>query len=87
MMPAKFVANGSAGLVTRTPAILDLFTEGESVECFASVDEARDKIRFYLGNESARQRVAANSYEAVINGGHTYLDRARQLITWVGEDA
>ncbi|GEM_PF-5833719 len=43
-------------LVTRTPAILELFTEGESVECFASVDEARDKIRFYLANESAWQR-------------------------------
>jgi len=74
-------------LVTRTPAILDLFTEGEDVECFASVEEARDKIRFYLKNELARQRVAARSYETVIHGGHTYVDRAGQIITWAEQDA
>jgi len=74
-------------LVTRTPAILDLFTEGEDVECFGSVEEARDKIRFYLKNESARQRVAARSYETVIHGGHTYVDRAKQLIGWLAEDS
>ena len=74
-------------LVTRTPAILDLFTEGENVECFDSAEEARDKINFYLRNEPARQRLAVNSYEAVVNGGHTYSDRARQLITWAEQDA
>jgi spore maturation protein CgeB len=74
-------------LVTRTPAILDLFREGENVECFASVEEAREKIRFYLGNEAARQRVAQRAYDAVVKGGHTYVDRAKQLIAWMAQDS
>lgn len=74
-------------LVTRTPAVLDVFTEGENIECFDSVEEARDKIRYYLANEDARCRIADASYKFVIEAGHTYQDRARQLIVWMREDA
>ncbi len=73
-------------LVTRTPAILNHFTEGETIECYGSVEEARDKIAHYLKNEAARRRVADASYRLVVEGGHTYADRARQLIAWAGED-
>ncbi|MBA2503862.1 MAG: glycosyltransferase [Pyrinomonadaceae bacterium] len=73
-------------LVTRTPAILSHFTEGETVECYGSIEEARDKIVFYLKNETARRRIADASYRFVVEGGHTYLDRARQLLQWAKED-
>lgn len=73
-------------LITRTPAVVDLFKEGETVECFDSAEEARDKVKFYLNNETARQRVADASYQYVIEGGHTYVDRARQLIVWAEQD-
>jgi hypothetical protein len=73
-------------LVTRTPAIVELFKEGENIECFGTVDEARDKIRFYLKNDSARQRIAEAGYRFVVNGPHTYVDRARQLLAWAVED-
>lgn len=73
-------------LVTRTPAVTEIFKEGETIECFDSAEEARDKLKFYLGNESARERVADASYRYVIEGGHTYVDRARQLIAWAEED-
>jgi len=73
-------------LVTRSPAVTDLFSEGENIECYSSEEEARDKIRFYLDNESARRRIADASYEFVVRRGHTYLDRAKQLITWAETD-
>ena len=73
-------------LVTRTPALLEHFTEGETIVSFDSVEEARDKIRFYLSHESERQRIADASYRLVIEGGHTYVDRARRLCEWVAED-
>lgn len=73
-------------LVTRTPAVIDLFQEGETIECFDSVEEAREKIRFYLKNETERQRIAEQSYRFVVNGGHTYVDRAKQLVEWARED-
>jgi spore maturation protein CgeB len=74
-------------MVTRTPALLEIFKEGETIECFDSVDEARDKIRYYLDHEKERRRIADAGYEHVVNGGHTYVDRTRQLIEWTIEDA
>jgi spore maturation protein CgeB len=73
-------------LVERSPAVLDLFCEGETIECFASVEEARDKIRYYLDHEAARQRIAQAGYRFVVEAGHTYVDRARQVLTWAIED-
>lgn len=73
-------------LVNRTPALIELFKEGETIECFDSVEEAREKISYYLAHEDARQRIADASYRFVIEGGHTYVDRARQLISWAEED-
>jgi len=73
-------------LVTRSPAVSQLFKEGENVECFESVEEAREKIGFYLKNETARQRLAERSYRFVVDHGHTYVDRAKQLLAWCVED-
>lgn len=74
-------------LSERSDAVLALFREGETIECFADVAEAQDKIKFYLAHEAARQRIAQAAYEFVTTQGHTYLDRARQLIDWWQADA
>jgi glycosyltransferase involved in cell wall biosynthesis len=79
-------ACGAFSLVTRTPAVVELFKEGETVECFDSVEEARDKIGYYLGHEEGRRRIAEAGYRFVVERGHTYLDRARQILTWAEED-
>lgn len=73
-------------LSTRTPALAEIFTEGENIECFDSVDEARDKINFYLKNDSARQAIADRAYQSVVHGGHTYVDRAGRILAWLAED-
>jgi spore maturation protein CgeB len=73
-------------LVDRTPAILDIFTEDTNIVCFDTVAEAREKIQYYANHESARQRIAQASYELVVSQGHTYLDRAQQIIAWARED-
>lgn len=38
-----------------------LFKEGESIECFSSIQELAEKIKFYLNNEKQRNYIAANS--------------------------
>jgi spore maturation protein CgeB len=73
-------------LVTRTPAVLEIFKDGETVECFDSIDEAKEKITYYLENEDKRRQVAEAAYELVVNRGHTYVDRARQLVEWAKSD-
>lgn len=42
-----------------------LFKEGESIECFSSVEELCDKIKFYLNNNVKREEIIANSYNNV----------------------
>ncbi|MFH1461371.1 MAG: glycosyltransferase [bacterium] len=38
-----------------------LFKEGESIECFSSIQELAEKIKFYLNNEKQRNYIAVNS--------------------------
>jgi hypothetical protein len=71
-------------LVERTAPVLDIFYEGETIECFGSVEEAREKIKRYTRDEAARRRIAQAAYECVVEGGHTYRDRARQILEMVG---
>ncbi|HET6262413.1 MAG TPA: glycosyltransferase, partial [Chloroflexia bacterium] len=73
-------------LVSRSSAVLEFFKEGTDIECFDSVEEARDKIRYYLGHESERLKIADAGFKLVTEGGHTYADRARQIMIWAVED-
>jgi spore maturation protein CgeB len=73
-------------LTTRSPAVLDLFVEGETIECFDGVEEARGKIRHYLEHPTDRERIAQAGYRLVVEGGHTYVDRARCLLEWSSQD-
>lgn len=40
-----------------------LFSEGESIECFASIEELINKIDFYLKNDEHRSRIAEHGFE------------------------
>ncbi len=75
-------ACGAFSLVERTAPASEIFKEGETVECFDSLDEARDKIRFYLGHESARFQIAKAARDFVIQRGHTYRDRVQTILRW-----
>ena len=71
-------------LTERTAPVLDIFREGETIECFSSVEEAREKIDLYMHDDMARHRIAQAAFEFVVEEGHTYHDRVRQLLAWVG---
>lgn len=69
-------------LTTRSPAVLEIFTEGLDIECFESAAEARTKIERYLGDDIARTRVGRASHDLVI-GAHTYSHRTSTIIEWL----
>jgi spore maturation protein CgeB len=52
----------------------EFFEPGREIETFASVDEARDKIRHYLAHESARRAIAAAGHRRA-HAEHTYDHR------------
>jgi spore maturation protein CgeB len=55
------------------------FDEGAEIECFASREELRDKVRHYLDRESDRRRMAARAGEKA-RTLHTYDRRIAGLL-------
>ena len=72
-------------LSERTPVMQELYEEGKEAEFFDSSEEFMDKVRFYLKNESARERIAAGGYRRVTTSGHDIYSRLRQWLTDVEE--
>jgi spore maturation protein CgeB len=86
MRTFELPACAAFALAERSDPILDLFREGETIECFADAAEARDKIDYYLTHDAARERIARAAYEFVTQAGHTYRDRVETLLAWWAED-
>jgi spore maturation protein CgeB len=68
-------ACGSLLLADRTEEHQAFFEEGREAEFFASSEELLDKLRFYCGNESSRERVAKAGYERCIRDKYAYVHR------------
>jgi spore maturation protein CgeB len=62
-----------------------LFEEDRDVAYFGSDEELVDKVRFYLGHEEERVRMARAAYERVVAGCHTYTDRMRAILKLAAE--
>ena len=77
-------ACGAFSLVTRTADTTSIFREGESIACFSSAEELVEKVRHYLSHGEERARIAAEAHRLVVDGGHTYRDRAGQLLDRLG---
>ena len=58
-------AVGGFLLTDAQPDLFEFFEEGVDVVSFSSLDEARDKARFYLGNASSREAIAARAHAKV----------------------
>lgn len=58
-----------------------LFTPDREAVYFSSVDEAEQKIRFFLANEETRAAIADAGFRKCYEAGYTYTDRAREILT------
>lgn len=79
-------ACGAFSLTTRSPAVLEIFTEGSNIECFDDAAEARVKLERYLADDDARRRIAKAGRDLVL-AEHTYVDRVRTLLRWIEDPA
>jgi len=78
------VPAAGAFLLTDWVAEIDTaYREGEHLACYRSVDELRDKLRFYLAQPEARARIAAAGREHFL-AHHSYEARARELLARIG---
>lgn len=72
-------------LSERTPAMQEFYCEGKEAEFFESPEEFIDKVRFYLRNEAARERIAAAGYARVKSSGNDIYSRMRQWLADIAE--
>ena len=73
-------ACGGFMLAERSDEHLELFEEGKEAEFFGSDDELVDKVRFYLVNQTVRQRIAYAGRERCIKGGYSNHERLSQML-------
>lgn len=61
----------------------DAFEVGREVETFSTPEELREKAQYLLGHEAERDAMSRRAYVRVLQD-HTYLQRARQWVAWLG---
>ncbi len=77
-------AAGTFLLAERTDEHQQLFEEGKEAEFFAGDEELEDKIRFYLANGDARQRIALAGRERCIRSDYSSEAQLRTVLAEVG---
>lgn len=62
----------------------DLFTVGEEIICFRTLDELRNLIKYYLKHQEERAHIAEAAYKRVLKE-HTYDVRAKAILDIIKE--
>jgi spore maturation protein CgeB len=57
----------------------ELFTEGKEIACFDSVEELKEKIRYYIEHEDERLAIAAAGHERAVRE-HQAIHRLRRVV-------
>ncbi|WP_029461123.1 glycosyltransferase [Solidesulfovibrio alcoholivorans] len=63
----KIVLAGALLVCTDTPQIRDLFTPGEEIVVFTTLDELAEKCRYYLAHETERLAIARRGHEKALS--------------------
>ncbi len=78
-------ATGAFLLTDHSAELAQHFDLGQEVETFATPEELRAKIIYYLGHDQAREDVARNGYAKVL-GFESYTDKMQLLLKTIGEN-
>jgi spore maturation protein CgeB len=80
----EVVAGKSLLLTEHAENLEDFFEIGEEIETFSTITEAKDKINFYLKNDSAREKIA-NSGHARFLKEHTSKIRLKNILQQINK--
>jgi|694.fasta_scaffold25466_4 hypothetical protein len=71
---------GGLVLAQKTLEHEHLFRDMISAALFESTEELMDKARYLIRHPQEADRIRELGYRSIINGGHTYRDRASQIV-------
>jgi len=66
-------------LTNYTPGLEKLFVDGEHLVTYTTKQDLNDKVKYYLKNDSERERIAEAGYHHV-KKNHTYVNRAKEIV-------
>jgi spore maturation protein CgeB len=87
MRSFELPAIGAFMLAERTEEHQEIFDEGVHCEFWSSIEELADKARWYSANPRRAAELALCGHEMIRAGGHTYADRARQVLDMLARGA
>lgn len=67
-------------LAERSPEHLELFEEGKEAEYFSETAELIDKVRYYLREDRARERIAAAGHERCMRSGYDNMGCMKRML-------
>jgi spore maturation protein CgeB len=70
-------------LVDRQKDVFALFNDGEHLVGFDSVDDLKEKIRYYLSHSEQREKIAEQGYKEVLEK-HTFVHRINEMLSKIG---
>lgn len=73
-------ACGAFQLCEKSDAILAIFEEDKEIVCFETAEELLSKCEYYLRHEAERDKIRLTGYNRLINGSHSIVDRAKQIL-------
>lgn len=76
-------ASGGFQLSERSNEILELFEEDKEIVCFSDKDELLDKYKYYIKNDSIREKIANEGRKKVFKSNNSLIDRLEQIINLV----
>jgi len=79
MRTFEIPAAGAFLLHEYSDEVAGFFKEGEEVEFFRNADECADKIKYYVKNRSAREKIAKAGHQKLVSSDYTYTNLARTI--------
>jgi spore maturation protein CgeB len=73
-------ACGTFTLSQRSDELYEFFEEGSEIAMFSSVEELREKVRYYLDHDREREKMALAAHERLMKGKHTIRDRVDKMM-------
>ncbi len=77
------LGSGNFLLTNELPTLGELFEDGKHLVTYRDLDDAVDKARFYLKNDSAREKIALAGYNEAM-AKHTYKHRVEAMMAHAG---